>query len=75
MKAKEILQQIPIFVHQSQSWISSSTHTYAVKVVESDQALDRLVICILQLGKSKHANVFLFSGDLYCVGERKLFIS
>lgn len=63
MKAKESLPPIPIFVYQSQLWISSSTHTYTVKVLESDQALDRLVIYILHLGKSKYTNVFLFSDD------------
>jgi len=75
MTAKESLPPIPIFVCQSQVWISSSTHTYAVKVLESDQVLDRLVIYNLHLGKSKYTNVFLFSDDFYCVGERKWYIS
>jgi hypothetical protein len=75
MKAKENLPPIQIFVYQSQVWVSSSTHTYAEKVLESDQVLDRLVIYSMHMRKSKYTNVLLFTDDFYCLGERKLSVS
>jgi hypothetical protein len=75
MKVKANLQPVPIFVYQSQVWISSSTHTDTVKVPDSDQLLERLVMYNVHLGKSKYTYIFLFSDDFYCLGERKWSIS
>jgi hypothetical protein len=75
MKVKENLPPIQIFVYQSQVciyiYVISSTHIYAVKVLLSDQLVDRLVIYNLHLRKGKYTKVFLFSDDFYCLGDRK----